>query len=168
MTFASPRAAALGVSYRRMGEQDLPFVSALYASTRAAEMAATGWPQEMIDRFLAQQHAAQHHHYRAYFPAADWLIVEADDAPVGRVYLDRRETDIHLIDISLVEQRRGNGIGTAIMEDLLDLARAEGKTLSLFVEPNNPARRLYERLGFAGGEVSGAYEAMLWGPARVP
>jgi ribosomal protein S18 acetylase RimI-like enzyme len=164
MTFPDRRAAALGISFREMSDEDLPFAAALYASTRAEELAATGWPQEMIDRFLAQQHAAQHHHYRAYFPDADWLIVEAGGEPVGRVYLDRRETDLHLIDISLVERRRGGGIGTAIMEDLLELARAEGKTVSLFVEPDNPARRLYERLGFAGGEVSGAYEAMLWRP----
>ena len=37
-------AVAFGISYRPMIEDDLPFVADLYASTRAEEVAATGWP----------------------------------------------------------------------------------------------------------------------------
>ena len=72
-----------------MTDEDLPFVEALYASTRAAEMALTGWPPEQQRAFLAQQHRAQHHHYRAYHAGAEWLIIERDGAPIGRLYLAR-------------------------------------------------------------------------------
>jgi GNAT superfamily N-acetyltransferase len=160
------RAAAFDVSYRPMAEADLPFIAALYASTRAEEVAATQWPEEMQHAFLDQQHQAQHHHYQAHYPEAEWLIVEAAGEPVGRLYLDARDDDVHLIDISLIAARRGAGIGTAIVEDLIDQARGLGRTITLYVEPPNPARRLYERLGFAPDpeRETAVYEMMVWRP----
>jgi len=156
------RTEALGVASRAMVEADLPFVAALYASVRSAELAQTGWPEEMRQAFFDQQHQAQHAHYRAYYPDAEWLILERHGKPIGRLYLHEETSDLHLIDISLVESSRGAGIGTAIMEDLIDRAGAQGRSMSLFVEPNNPARRLYSRVGFVGEGISGAYEAMRW------
>ena len=44
---AAPR---FGIAYRPMTDDDLPFVAALYASTRAEEVAPTGWPPEMQRR----------------------------------------------------------------------------------------------------------------------
>jgi GNAT superfamily N-acetyltransferase len=158
------RAAAFDVSYRPLAEPDLPFIGALYASTRAEEVAATAWPEEMQRAFLDHQFQAQHNHYQGHYPTAQWLIVEAAGAPIGRLYLDDRDGDLHLIDISLVPERRGGGIGTAIMADLLDWARAGGKTMTLYVEPPNPARRLYERLGFTAEGEAGVYEMMVWRP----
>jgi GNAT superfamily N-acetyltransferase len=156
------RAAAFDVIYRPLAKPDLPFIAALYASTRAEEVAATAWPEELQQAFLAQQHQAQHNHYQAHYPTALWLIVEAAGEPIGRLYLDEREGDLHLIDISLVPGRRGAGIGAAIMEDLLDWARTRGMTMTLYVEPPNPARRLYERLGFTAEGEAGIYEMMVW------
>lgn len=147
-----------------MADADLPFIAALYASTRAEEVAATQWPEELQQAFLAQQHQAQHNHYQAHYPTALWLVVETAGDPIGRLYLDEREGDLHLIDISLVPARRGGGIGTAIMEDLVEWARARGMTMTLYVEPPNPARRLYERLGFIAEGEAGIYEMMVWRP----
>lgn len=158
------RAAAFDVTYRPLAAADLPFVAALYAATRAEEVAQTGWSGEMQRAFLEQQHLAQHHHYQAHFPGAEWLIVEAAGEPIGRLYLDERDDDLHLIDISLIPARRGAGIGTAILEDMLDQARALGKSVTLYVEPPNPARRLYERFGFAAEGEAGVYELMVWRP----
>ena len=55
-------AAEFGLSYRPMDDGDLPFVAELYASTRREEVAQTGWPAEMQEAFLRQQHEAQHSH----------------------------------------------------------------------------------------------------------
>jgi len=158
------RAAAFDVTYRPLAEPDLPFVAALYASTRAEEVASTGWPEAFQRAFLAQQHQAQHDHYQAHYPGAEWLIIEAGGEAIGRLYLDERGDDLHLIDISLAPERRGGGIGTAIMADLLGWAGARGKTMTLYVEPPNPARRLYERLGFAAEGEAGVYQMMVWRP----
>ena len=156
------RAAALGVTCRARTDDDLPFIAALYASVRAGEMALTGWPEEMRAAFLDQQHRAQHHHYLTHYRDADWLVLEHEGAPIGRLYIHAAPADLHLIDISLIEASRGQGIGTAIMSDLIEKAGEAGMTMSLFVEPNNPARQLYARLGFVSEGIEGAYEAMRW------
>ena len=158
------RAAALGLTYRIMNEGDLVFVASVYASTRTEELALTGWPDEMKEAFLAQQHQAQHHHYQTYYPGAEWLIVEKDGAPVGRLYLQQAETDIRLIDIALLPAHRGAGLGGAMIGDLIEWAGALGKSISLHVEPNNPIRPFYLRIGFVPTGEAGAYEAMLWQP----
>jgi ribosomal protein S18 acetylase RimI-like enzyme len=153
-------AAAFGIAYRPMVEEDLPFIEALYASTRAEEVALTGWPQEQQRAFLAQQHRAQHHHYRAHYAAAEWLVVERDGEPIGRLYLGQWDDRHHIIDISLIPAARGLGIGGAMLADIIAGAQAQGKGVSIHVEVNNPARRLYGRLGFEVVEDKGIYLRM--------
>jgi hypothetical protein len=77
-------AAAFGISYRAETDDDLPFVAALYATTRAEEVAATGWPPAMQAAFLEQQHRAQRRHYRAAHPQGEWLLIERAGEPIGR------------------------------------------------------------------------------------
>ena len=153
-------AAAFGIAYRAMTDGDLPFVAALFASTRAEEVAQTGWPAEMQAAFLAQQHHAQHSHYRLVYPKAEWLIIERDGEPVGRLYLADQDAGATLliIDISLVPAMRGTGLGTAIMTDLL---ADETRPAELHVERFNPALRLYERLGFEVAEEDAIYLRMI-------
>ena len=47
-----------------------------------------------------------------------------------------------------------------MIRGLLDEAAATGKRLSIHVESNNPARRLYERLGFEEVAEHGLYRLM--------
>lgn len=151
-------AAAFGISYRPMTEDDLPFVAALYASTRTEELAATGWPEAMQAAFLAQQHQAQHAHYRGTWPDGEWLLIERDGEAIGRLYLAEEEGDLLLVDISLLPDARGGGVGTAI---LTDLVAGETRAIRLHVQRTNPARRLYERLGFTIVEVQPIYLRMI-------
>ncbi len=150
-------AAKYGIAYRPMVDEDLPFLAALYASTRAEEVAQTGWPPETQRAFLAQQHHAQHHHYQTYYTGAEWLIVERAGERIGRLYLDEREGKAYVIDLSLVPEARGRGIGGAILTDVIDEAAAAGKGVALHVERNNPALGLYRRLGFELVEDNGIY-----------
>jgi|SRR5687768_16369937 len=154
-------AAEFEISYRPMSEDDLPFVAELYASTRREEVARTGWPAEMQEAFLKQQHEAQHSHYSVHFAEGEWLIVEREGEAIGRLYLNEEAERLHIVDISLVPGSRGMGIGGAILRDVLDQAKDLGKKgVSIHVEKVNPARRLYERLGFAPGEDLGIYDLL--------
>jgi ribosomal protein S18 acetylase RimI-like enzyme len=161
-------AAEFGIACRPMTDADLPFVAALYASTRAEELEATGWPEAMKAAFLDQQHRAQHSHYRASYPEAEWLIVERQGEPIGRLYLADQGGELLLIDISLLPESRRAGLGGALLRDLLAHARATGQLVSLHVERTNPAQRLYERLGFRmveEVEETAIYRRMIWEPA---
>ena len=102
-------AARFGVSYRPFTDDDLAFVTDLYASTRREEVAMTGWPEEAQAQFLAQQAAAQHSHYAIHFADAEWLIVEREGQAIGRLYLRTLPDSLHIVDISLLPGSRGRG-----------------------------------------------------------
>jgi GNAT superfamily N-acetyltransferase len=157
-------AARLGLSYRPITDEDMPFLAALYFSTRAEEVAQTGWPAEIQHQFLAQQFDAQHRHYQRHYADAEWLIIERGGETVGRLYIEEWPSQIRIIDIALVPAARGLGIGAAIFEDTFDVARAKGKKVSIHVEKNNRARNLYLRLGFELIADEGVYDLLEWRP----
>lgn len=80
----------------------------------------------------------------------------------ARLYVDRTDKEILLIDIALLPEHRGAGIGGRLLNDLLSEAAAEHKPVRIHVEHKNPARRLYERLGFRKIEDKGVYYLMEW------
>lgn len=163
MGVSLPSATALGVVCRPATDDDLPFLADVYASTRAEEVASTGWPPEMQRQFLASQFDAQHRHYRRHYPDAEWLVIEKDGNGLGRLYVEEWPSQVRLIDIALLPEARGTGIGTALIEDLKAHAREAGKPLSIHVERNNPAMSLYIRLGFVKADEHGIYDLMEWG-----
>ena len=162
-------AAGLGVTLRPMRDDDLPFAAAVYASTRTEELEPTGWPDELKRAFLERQHEAQHHHYRSHYPGAEWLIVERGGQALGRLYLVEWTRELRVIDIALLPEARGQGVGAALLADILAAAAAGGKAVSAHVERNNPALRLYDRLGCGLAEDKGVYLLLEWpAPAATP
>ncbi|WP_417767958.1 GNAT family N-acetyltransferase [Stappia sp.] len=157
-----PRATARGLVLRRMNADDLSFLSDLYASTRVGELAPLPWSAEEKRAFLEQQFRAQHAHYMQHYPDADWLVIERDGQPVGRLYLERWPSEIRIIDIALMPDARGAGLGQAVLEDVQALAAREELGVGIHVEHNNPAMRLYLRLGFSKREDKGVYHLMRW------
>ena len=160
-------AEALGISFRRIGDADLPFLCAVYASTRTEELARSGWPPEMQQQFLAQQFEAQHRHYQRHYPDAEWLVIERGGEAIGRLYIEEWPSQIRIIDISLLPAARGGGAGSAILHDLMRDAAGKGKRVSIHVERENPAMRLYRRLGFVTVEEQQVYDRLEWDPASA-
>ena len=152
------------VELRPLAEADLDFLRRLYASTRADEMALVDWPEEQKAEFLRSQFEAQHSYYMEHFTAAEFSILEREGEPVGRLYLDRRDDEHRLIDIALLPEHRGQGLGKRLMDGILEDARAAGKKVRIHVERFNPALRLYHRLGFQKVEDQGPYFLMEWTP----
>jgi RimJ/RimL family protein N-acetyltransferase len=155
------RAAALGLMTRPETDADIPFLGALYASTRMEELAVTSWSEAQKHAFLDMQFQAQRAHYRRHYPEADWFVVERQGERIGRLYLERWPSQHRIIDIAFVAEHCGKGFGTALLEDLIDEAASVGKAVSIHVEKHNPARRLYLRLGFAVTEDKGVYDLMV-------
>ena len=157
-------AAALGISYRPITDEDLPFLFEVYGSTRAEELAPTGWPVEMKVQFLQQQFTAQHDHYQRHYPDAEWLVIMRGADSVGRLYVEEWPSQIRLIDIAILPDFRRLGIGSAILSDLLLWASEKSKPVTIHVEKANPARSLYERMGFVFAQENGTYDLLEWRP----
>ncbi len=62
--------------------------------------------------------------------------------------------------VAVLPEHRGRGVGTSLMKRLLSEASALFPAVSLSVSAENPARRLYERLGFETLEVRGGHPLM--------
>ncbi len=154
-----------GVDLRPIGPADREFLYRLYASTRQAEMSLLDWSDAEKEEFLRMQFEAQHRYYVEQFPAARLDVVLREGEPIGRLYVDRRDDEIRLIDIALLPEHRGGGIGGAMMRELLDEAREAGMPVRIHVERFNPAMRLYQRLGFERLEEQGVYDLMEWRPS---
>jgi len=154
------RSSQAGLSFWAAGDQDLPFLSALYASTRWQELEPTGWTEGQKQSFLAQQFAAQHHHYVTHYPGAERLVIRHAGRPIGRLYLARWQDEHRIVDVAFVPEACNRGYGTAVLGDALDEAFTAAKRASIHVEKNNPAKRLYLRLGFTVVEDKGVYDLM--------
>ena len=152
------------ISFRPIRDEDREFLLRLYASTRADELAQVDWTEEEKDRFLEFQFSAQHGYYQEQFPDARFDLVLVDGAAAGRLYVDRREDEIRLIDIALLPGFRRRGIGARLMNRVLAEGREAGLPVQIHVEQNNPAMRLYDRLGFQRVEEQGVYYLMRWQP----
>lgn len=155
------------LSLRPSTKADEAFLLTVYASTRAEEMAITGWSDEQKAAFCAQQFQAQTSHYRQHYPTAQYFVIEAGSMPAGRLYVDHWDKEIRIMDIALLPEFRGKGIGTHLLSDLQKQAQTASKVLSIHVEAFNPAKRLYERLGFVLTEDKGMYHFMTWTPETV-
>jgi ribosomal protein S18 acetylase RimI-like enzyme len=136
---------------------DRAFLLQVYASTREEELRLVDWSAEQKAAFVYMQFEAQDSDYRSNYADASFDVIEVDGEPAGRLYVDRRGDEIRIIDITLLPELRGRGIGTALLRELLDEGARVGKRVSIHVERNNPALRFYERLGFVQVEDRGIY-----------
>jgi len=145
-------------------ESDEAFLRQLYGEVRAAEIALFGWDEVAATAFLRIQFDAQQRHYAAAYPGARFDIVEQGGSPVGRLTVHRTADEIRLVDIALLASQRNRGLGSALLQSLLDEAQAAGKRVTLQVEQHNRARALYRRLGFFETGPESVYLPMAWQP----
>ena len=152
------------ITLRPVREDDEPFLREVYASSRAEELAALDWDETQKAQFLRMQFEAQREFYRTQFPNAGFQVIEVENVPVGRLYVDRRDDEIRIVDIALLPACRNAGIGGQLLGDLLAEAAAAGKPVRIHVERFNRALGFYERLGFKQTGDNGVYYLMEWTP----
>lgn len=128
--------------------QDREFLAQLYASTRADELERAGFPLDQRAAFCRMQFEAQQHHYALYFARAVDTLLEVDGVPIGRELLARAADELFLVDIALLPEFRGRGIGSQRLALLIDESRALGCPIRLYAEQGSRAEALYRRHGF--------------------
>lgn len=152
---------------RPMNSKDHEFLFRVYASTRQEELADVPWTAEQKEAFLRSQFDLQHQHYQKYYEDAAFDIILCDGEPAGRLYVHRSPEEIRIVDIALLPEHRGSGIGSRLLHEVLTEADGAGKRVSIHVEQFNRAMRLYERLGFTKQEEVGVYYRMEWSPVEL-
>lgn len=152
------------ITLRAATIHDYDFMRRLYHAGREEEMKHFPFDEAQKRAFLDQQFAAQYEHYGIHYPTCERNIVEVDGRPIGRIWIDEWKDEIRLVDIALMPESRGTGIGTKLIEDVLARAIAARKPVTIHVEGFNPALRLYQRLGFQQVDTNGIYFLMKWMP----
>lgn len=159
--------AVISFALRPACAGDEAFLFELYCTTRKDEIAAWGLDSSQQEILLRMQFNAQRQHYELAYEAIEHSIILVGNRPTGRIMVFRSEQEFVLVDIALLPEARGLGIGGALIADLLAEAERARRPVSLHVEKDNRARRLYERLGFEICEDNGMYFKMEWRPRRV-
>ena len=151
------------IELRPVRASDEGFLLRVFSSTREPERYVAHWEDEEWSAFVRMQFDAQRRHYQTHFPDAKHRVVLRDGEPVGRIWVLRTRDEIRLLDVAILPEHRGCGIGTYLIRSLQADARAAGVPLRHSVElDNRGARRLYERLGFAAIETQGLHTLMEW------
>jgi ribosomal protein S18 acetylase RimI-like enzyme len=156
------------ITLRAATNSDLTFLQTVYANTRMEELAMTGWSDAQKQEFCQMQFRAQDTHYRKHYPNAEYHVIQWEKSDAGRLSIDRQEKEIHLLDLALLPEHRGKGIGTTLLKKFQQEATAARLSLSIYVERFNPALRLYERLGFKHVKDEGVYLFLKWDSPNQP
>lgn len=142
---------------------DEPFLQKLYASTRD-DLTRFITDEALLHQLLQMQYQAQRAGMAAEFPAAVDQIIMLDGESVGRLMLDHRRDSIHGVDIAVMNRERNRGVGTEVLSRVFEHCANKGVYFTLNVAKNNPAMRLYERLGCRFEEDNGTHFLMTYRP----
>jgi GNAT superfamily N-acetyltransferase len=137
------------VTLRDVTPQDEPFLRAVYACTRAQELAMVPWTAEQRETFLRSQFDAQDKHYREQYPATSFQLILEGGQPVGRLYVFREVESIRILDITVLPERRHHGIGGYLIRGLIEEADRNGQAVSVWVEQFNPSLKVFQHYGFS-------------------
>lgn len=127
------------IEYRRMSSHDVDYLYELCESTMRGyvEKVWGQWNEVDLRKFFAQASKAG---------AFDEILKR--QVRVGAIAVEDHASHLQLEQLYIGEPRQNLGIGTAVVRDLLARATSESKPVRLRVLRPNPAKRLYERLGF--------------------
>ncbi|HEY4185195.1 MAG TPA: GNAT family N-acetyltransferase [Polyangia bacterium] len=150
---------------RQADVADEPFLDGLYITTRIEEVLSWGFPPEAARAFLVGQARVQRRAYALQFSVAEHNILLEAGRAVGRLIIAADPPALRVVDISVLPEIHGRGLGTWALEQVLARATRGHAPVRLTTLAAGPARRLYHRLGF---QVTAASEdgllAMEWLP----
>ena len=149
---------------RAAGPADQQFRRRLFAASRAGVLEMTGLGTAQVEALLDMQFTARERQYGEQFPSCEDLLILVDGQAAGSFSVDRRPDAIRLVDIALLPDYQGAGIGTALLSGLQREAALANTPVVLQVATGNPAARLYRRLGFVLESGDGVYDLMRWQP----
>jgi GNAT superfamily N-acetyltransferase len=155
-----------GVDLRPATPADEPFLRNLMIRTIADELGAWAWPEAIRADLLQKQYHARDTAMHSTWRGLDDRIISIRNQPAGRIAVARTADEVWIVDLLVVPEQRGSGIGTAALGRVLDEAKQMGKPVRLHVNITHRASRFYERLGFVKAGGSDVHHLMEWMPAQ--
>ena len=124
---------------RQASESDRDFLYSLHCTTM----------RDVIEKTWGWNDAWQQADFSKRLSECDVSIIEVDGRPAGCLWLDSKPYSLHIVELQVVPELQGKGLGTATVLRVIKDGTDRGIAVTLSVVPANPrARRLYERLGF--------------------
>lgn len=154
----------MSLMIRQVVKEDDPFLYRLAYDNFYETLAAWAWEPVAREKLLKIQVDGQRASYRSQFPDAQHGVIMLENQAVGRLLVDRGLEFDTLVDIAIVKEKRGKGVGSWILRALCMEADLTNKRMRLHVQASNRARNLYERLGFHKVEDDG----LVWLMERLP
>ena len=151
------------VVLRPVTAEDEEFLLAVYLDSREEELAQAVWAEGQKESFVRWQFEMQRREYDARYPEARYSVILVDGQPAGRIWIGSDSEQIRLLDIALLKEFQNRGVGTFLLQGLIEEAKRAKKVLRHMVFAlNSDAQRFYERLGFVVIEDLGGYKHMEW------
>ncbi len=143
---------------------DADLLLAIFASTRESDLRLLRLSGALSgsgsDAFLRMQFDAQSRHYGASYPNACDLIITVSDRPAGRILVDESATEILIIDLALLPEYRGIGVGAKLVRRMFESADANQLAIRCYVGTQSDARAFWDHLGFEELGSTGAHLMM--------
>ena len=127
-------------SLRQATHDDYDFLYQLHVAAMREYVEATwGWQEEWQEEYFARK-----------FDPENRQIIQIEDQDAGVIALEQRVEELYIALIEILPTFQRRGVGTSIVRQIINTAHSDGLPVILHVlKTNTPARRLYERLGFA-------------------
>ncbi|WP_191797991.1 GNAT family N-acetyltransferase [Paenibacillus gallinarum] len=144
--------------------EDWPFLFQVYIDTRKSEVTSWGWSEDQVEMFLRMQFDAQTRSYSSHpVPLREEIIFYKGER-IGRMLTRELDEVLMIVDIALLSDFRNRGFGTELISHYQKYAMDKGISVELHVLSDNPAYKLYERLGFVLTGETPLYVTMKWTP----
>lgn len=150
------------ITLRPVIEDDRDFLIRAYEASREIELGMTDWSGEQRRSFAELQFDAQVLHYSDVYPDASHQVILLERENIGRLYLDRGELQIAILDITIIPEYRRRGVATHIVRGILEEARTTERSVRVYVEVFNPAQEFFKGLGFDAVEIDGINVRFEW------
>ena len=141
---------------------DAPFILDLFISTRDDLLGWRDLPPAQRTELLKSQSAYQQTHYQAVYPNAWFTIVEVDEKPAGRLYVNQSSQELRIIEISLLPEYRQHGIGTTLIKNIQAEASRTKTPVRLCAEIGSEVRNFYKNLGFQEAYRDATHIHFIW------
>jgi ribosomal protein S18 acetylase RimI-like enzyme len=127
------------VGFRQATDRDVDFLYALHVATM----------KEYVNQTWGWDDAFQESVFRKSYVPAHIQIITSNSKDIGMISLEERTADVFLRAIEIRPEDQGKGIGTTIIQQVINDAVLKLKPVHLQVLKVNPVKGLYERLGFS-------------------